>query len=102
MCSKVDHPLLMPPLPRKEKNKFPQKIETSTIWKKINICDVKKNVTTIWAPAKKLSGGARPKIPPKTYGKRDPPHGENGLYVERNDSAHIEKNTLIGETVSPT
>ena len=31
-----------PPLPRKEKNKFPQKIETSTIWKKINICDVKK------------------------------------------------------------
>ena len=47
-------------------------------------------------------GRARPKIPPKTYGKRDPPHGENGLYVERNDSAHIEKNTLIGETVSPT
>ena len=47
-------------------------------------------------------GGARPKIPPKTYRKRDPPHGENGLYVERNDSAHIEKNTLIGETVSPT
>ena len=92
-----------PPLPRKEKNKFPQKIETSTIWKKINICDVKKNVT-IWAPAKKIvrGGGARPKIPPKRYGKRDPPHGENDLYVERNDSAHIEKNTLIGETVSPT
>ena len=67
MCSKVDHPLLMPPLPRKEKNKFPQKIETSTIWKKINICDVKKNVTTIWAPAKKLSGGGGQdqKYPPK-------------------------------------
>ena len=38
-----------------------------------------------------VRGGARPKIPPKTYGKRDPPHGENGLYVERNYSAHIEK-----------
>ena len=49
-----------------------------------------------------VRGGERPKIPPKTYGKRDPPHGENGLYVERNDIAHIEKNTLIGETVSPT
>ena len=36
-------------------------------------------------------GGARPKIPPKTYGKRDPPHGENGLYVERNDSAHAHR-----------
>ena len=46
-------------------------------------------------------GGARPKIPPKTYGKRDPPHGENGLYVERNDSAHIEKNTLIGKLFPP-
>ena len=49
-----------------------------------------------------------PPVVPRTsglaepYGKRDPPHGENGLYVERNDSAHIEKNTLIWETVSPT
>ena len=50
-----------------------------------------------------VRGGARPKIPPQKHTeKRDPPHGENGLYVERNDSAHIEKNTLIGETVSPT
>ena len=49
-----------------------------------------------------VRGGQDQKYPPKTYGKRDPPHRENDLYVERNDSAHIEKNTLIGETVSPT
>ena len=35
-------PSLNAPPPPKKKNKFPQKIETSTIWKKINICDVKK------------------------------------------------------------
>ena len=63
---------------------------------KINICDVKKMWQQYGLPQKNCQGGARPKIPPKTYGKRDPPHGENGLYVERNDSAHIEKNTLIG------
>ena len=50
---------------------------------------------------KKIVRGGKTKNIPKTYGNRDPPHGENGLYVERNDSAHIEKNTLIGETVSP-
>ena len=79
-------------LKSRPKNKFPQKIETSTIWKKINICDVKKMWQQYGLPQKNCQGGgARPKIPPKTYGKRDPPHGENGLYVERNDSAHIEK-----------
>ena len=49
-------------------------------------------------PPNKIS---RPKIPLTTYGERDPPHGENGLYMERKDCAHIEKNTPIGETVSP-
>ena len=30
-----------------------------------------------------VGGGARPKMPPTPYGERDPPHGENGPYVER-------------------
>ena len=69
MCSKVDHPLLMPPpLPRKEKNKFPQKIETSTIWKKINICDVKKCDNNMGSRKKIVRGGGGgqdQKYPPK-------------------------------------
>ena len=64
--------LVYPPSQEKKKNKFPQKIETSTIWKKINICDVKKNVTTIWAPAKKLSGGGETKNTPQNIRKKRP------------------------------
>ena len=41
-------------------------------------------------------GGARPKIPTTTYGGRDPPHGENGLYVERKVCPH-RKYTHIGD-----
>ena len=55
-----------PPLPRKEKNKFPQKIETSTIWKKINICDVKKMWQQYGLPQKNCQGGGQDqKYPPK-------------------------------------
>ena len=47
-------------------------------------------------------GGQDQKYPPKHTEKETHHMERNGLYVERNDSAHIEKNTLIGETVSPT
>ena len=46
-------------------------------------------------------GGVRPKILPITYGARDPPHGVNGLYVQRKDCPH-RKNTPIGDTPPPT
>ena len=94
-----------PPHPsRKEKNKFPQKIETPTIRKNINICEVKKCDNNYRGSCKKLSGGRGKTIytpPPATYGERDPPHGENGLYVERKNFPH-RKITPIRETPPPT
>ena len=56
-------------------------------------------MTIIGAPAKKLSGGGgkTKKKQNTTYGERDPPHGENGLYMESKDCPH-RKNTPLGET----
>ena len=59
--------------------------------------------TIIGAPAKNCQGGGGgqdqkyPPPLPKTYGERDPPHGENGLYMERKDCPH-RKNTPKGAT----
>ena len=102
MCSKVVHPLLPPPPPPFKKRKkitSLKKLKPSRSGKNINICEVK-NVTIIGAPAKNCQGGGKTKNTPTTYGERDPPHGENSLYVERKDCPH-RKNTPLGETPPP-
>ena len=105
MCSKVDHPLLTPPPPPtiQEKKKITslKKLKPSRSGKNINICEVKK-CDNYRGSRKKLSGGRQDqKYPHDIYGERDPPHGENGLYVERKDCPH-RKNTPLGETPPPT
>ena len=67
---------------RKEKKKFPQKLKPPRSGRKINICEVKKKVTTIiGVPAKNCLGGQTKNTPHNIY-------GENGLYVERKDCQH--------------
>ena len=84
MCSKVDHPLLTPPPPRKEKNKFPKKLKPPRSGRNINICEVKKNVITIiGVPAKKNPVWADQKYLPQ--------HTEKMASTWREKTAHIEK-----------